>query len=623
MIRAFAAVGGGSGSWRHSKLQQKKGQLSFAMKPRTSIIAAALILPHGPLLHADSELLSPVEEGSFTVVIVPDTQHYRGSDTKIAEHKHQLFAGQKGEAYLGDHLRWAATQTFPDDRVTNPYLERHVDWILKNLAAQRIVFVSHVGDVVEKNRIEEWKVAASHLDRLRGQVPFAISVGNHDMENNGDASLFQESFPAKSFAGEDWYLESFDHERPERHVSRDNVNSVQIFSAGGIDFLFLHLECNAPDDVLDWANRIIREHPDREVLITTHMDLGVREKPATQEGFIRNRKGRMRWSKIHKERGNSAEQMWEKCYRHHPKLRFIFSGDQSRVTALRRDAVSDHGQTVHSLLSDYHSLGALRLVRFLPAKQRVDVITYDTMLEKTVDETWLTPDTSSHHFSLPWPVAVEPALPTTEAEVKKAGSVEQSPFRWLAFLMPWALLFIAILRDDLKDLLLRPKLTLDIPEHARGGDRTFLKAAAGTGSTAAVYFHVRARNACKWRKAEDCLLVVKRYKFLTNDGGKFETRMDDLAIKQRHHDERNPVDIGYNHVYYDLFRVTEDGRFKILLAPPIPNNVPLEFSGPVDIEIELAAVSVTSESPRKTVSIRWDGKFPKGDISENVIITIN
>jgi len=44
--------------------------------------------------------------------------------------------------------------------------------------------------------------------------------------------------------------------------------------------------------------------------------------------------------------------MWDRLYRRHANLSIIFSGDQSRVTAMTETRTGDDGNTVYSLLSD-------------------------------------------------------------------------------------------------------------------------------------------------------------------------------------------------------------------------------------------------------------------------------
>ncbi len=322
--------------------------------------------------------LDPAPEGSFTIVVIPDTQGYFGKGAKRT----------------------------PDstDPITNPVFENHVRWIKANLDRQRIVFVSHVGDIVDKSNTSEWDVARKCLDELHGVVPYSLTVGNHDMKGSGDSSLYQKYFGAERFRPFPWYGGTFHPDRPTHERSGNNANSYQLFSAGGMDFIHLSLECNAPDDVLAWADSLLKKHADRRALLTTHMDLGVLDHPKTNEGYIHDPKGRMRWIKNHGSLGNTAVQMWDKLYRKHANLAFIFCGDQSRCTAMRLESTADDGHTVTSLLSDYTSSGPLRLYRFLPAENRVQVITYDTTLNELTQTTLHVKDPAQHKFSLPYPM---------------------------------------------------------------------------------------------------------------------------------------------------------------------------------------------------------------------------
>jgi len=143
-----------------------------------------------------------------------------------------------------------------------------IQWIIDHRDAQRIVFVSHVGDVVQHDAKMQWNVAAQEMGLLHGRVPYAISVGNHDMQcPSGDSSLFQATFPASKFADFPWYGGPF----------KNNANSYQLFSAEGCDFIILHLECNAPDPVLKWANKSLADHRDRRAIDPTHVYLGAHQ----------------------------------------------------------------------------------------------------------------------------------------------------------------------------------------------------------------------------------------------------------------------------------------------------------------------------------------------------------
>lgn len=354
--------------------------MTFAFRFRLPRALTAVLVLLGAAHAVELDLPPP---DAFTIVVIPDSQGYLGQRTK-------------------------ATPTSKDP-LTNPVFANHIKWIRENVVAQRIVFVSHVGDIVDIDNEEQWGLARQNLDGLLGVVPFGLAVGNHDMKSNGDASLFQRHYPAERFKKFEWYGGSFESTRPEEAKYGNNVNSYQLFAAGGLEFVFLHLECNAPDSVLAWAGEVLTRHANRRALISTHMDLGILDKPKDQEGFISDPKGRMRWSKVHGKLGNTPQQMWEKLYRRHANLGFVFSGDQSRVTALRSAERGEHGNTVHELMSDYMSAGGLRLYRFLPRENRVRVITFDTTKRALIDRMVYVPDYTEHQFLLDYTMSPQDA----------------------------------------------------------------------------------------------------------------------------------------------------------------------------------------------------------------------
>jgi hypothetical protein len=346
---------------------------------RSLALAAVLALALGWSTAAE---LDPAPAGTFTVVVIPDSQGYHGRATKLEPESR--------------------------DPLTNPVFANHIRWLRESVVSQRIVFVTHVGDIVDRDNADQWRLAQENMDGLRGVVPFGIAVGNHDMSNRGDASLFSAHFPAASFKAYPWYGGTFEPQSPEQNLYGDNVNSYQLFSAEGLDCVIIHLECNAPDIVIAWADAILTKYANRRAMISTHMDLGIREKPTTGEGFISDPKGRMEWLKIHGKLGNTPAQLWDKLYRRHANLGFIFSGDQSRVTALRISAPGDHGNVVHAVMSDYMSAGPLRLYRFIPRENKVRVITFDTTKRQLVDRMPYVPDYTQHQFTLDYPMARNP-----------------------------------------------------------------------------------------------------------------------------------------------------------------------------------------------------------------------
>ncbi|MDF1824449.1 MAG: metallophosphoesterase [Verrucomicrobiales bacterium] len=319
------------------------------------------------------ESLDNAPEESFSIVVIPDTQ-----------------------AYLG---RGTAATPDSDAPVTNPSFESHINWIKSHLEPQRIAFVSHVGDLVDLNIPSQWVTARALMNRLKGSVPFGFSPGNRDMQDSGDSSLFQSCFGADQYRHFPWYGDSFTSSR--EGFSGNNANSFQLFEKRGIKVIFLHLECNAPDDVVDWANEILAVHGDRLALITTHMGWGPLERPRSSDDYVTAPKGRMTWCKTHGKKGNSPQQLWEKCYRIHSHLFAVFSGDQIRTEAFRAASTGRNGNLIHEITQDYGNT-LLRLYRFLPEQQRVDAFTIDSHTTFLCGGTPRHPGKEQHQFQIPW-----------------------------------------------------------------------------------------------------------------------------------------------------------------------------------------------------------------------------
>ena len=217
---------------------------------------------------------------------------------------------------------------------------------------------------------------------------------------------------AERFAGFRWYGGAYAG-NPDLGpaTSGNNANSYQLVSVEDVDLLLMHLECNAPDEVLAWAGGVLSAHPDRRAIITTHMWLG----PVTEWGdfsYHAIAKGRMQWTKCHRAggRGNSPQAIWDELVRFHPNVMMVLCGDQRSTQALRMQTVGEEDNIVHEMLSDIRD-GYIRLLRFYPMQNRVDVMTFSPTLGMFCDGTEATmsgprqpigivTDITQHQFTL-------------------------------------------------------------------------------------------------------------------------------------------------------------------------------------------------------------------------------
>ena len=324
--------------------------------------------------NAPAPALQDAPEGTFTIAVIPDTQRYHGPGSGRDD--------ESGEP-------------------RNPAFESRTIWLADNLDAQRIVFVTHMGDIVDKNNHYQWPIARANMDRFHGRVPYGIAIGNHDMVNRtGNSSLFQEYFGAERYVDKPWYGGTYEgHPKYGPAVSGNNANSYQLFSAGGLDFVIIHVECNAPDDVLSWVDGVLEAHQSRMAIISTHMYLGGIERKGSEEP-----QGRMRWKKVHGDRGNTPQEMWDKSFSKHPNIFLILCGDQSASITHHQQSRGKHGNLVHEVLQDYprHADDSdwIRLFRFYPEKKKIKAITYSPAQDKLADGMRHVMSREDHQFKL-------------------------------------------------------------------------------------------------------------------------------------------------------------------------------------------------------------------------------
>ncbi len=272
----------------------------------------------------------------------------------------------------------------PDTQI---YSKAHPDlffaqtqWIKANRDRENIRFVTQVGDIINDcvKDPKQWEVANKAMAVLDGAVPYGVAIGNHDFESRTAATSFIRYFGPERYAGCPWY----------GGASENKLNSFQLFSGGGVDFVILHLEIDAPDAAIAWATEVLKKYPTRAAIVATHAYLHGRDgitrstKPAFNKG------------------GNSAEELWDKFIRRNPQVFMILCGHEGRTDEYRQVSTNDAGNKVLEILADYQKRadggqGYLRLIRFLPASRQIEFRTYSPSLKQFETD-------DSSQFTLPW-----------------------------------------------------------------------------------------------------------------------------------------------------------------------------------------------------------------------------
>jgi hypothetical protein len=294
-------------------------------------------------------------EPDFTIIAMPDTQHYTDG--------------------VGDAAIFAA----------------QTQWIVNNKASRNIVFVTGLGDIVQNGNANdaEWQLADNAYGLIEDPlttlladgIPYGLAVGNHDQTpigggSSASTSKYNQYFGESRFLGRSYY---------GGHHGSDNDNNYELFSAGGMDFIIIHFEWDTTPEqaVLDWADNLLTVYSNRRAILTTH--------------YMINQGNPGSW-------GTQGQAIYN-ALNDHPNL-FLMLGGHIHGEGRRQDTAIN-GNVVNTLLSDYQDLpnggnGWLRIMRFSPANDTITVTTYSPTLDQFGTSAVMGFDTTSAEFTLPY-----------------------------------------------------------------------------------------------------------------------------------------------------------------------------------------------------------------------------
>ncbi len=255
-----------------------------------------------------------------------------------------------------------------------------IKWLVDNRTKLDIPIVLHVGDIVDFNNAKQWEVASEQFKRLdEMKLPYALAVGNHDTaavgENSGKAApgnvnanlrttaFFNQYFPVGRMAAEKGQYES-----------GKSDNAYYLFEAGGLKWLVLTLEFCARQGPVDWANIVLNDYPDRNVIILTHFHL-------TSKGEI---------NQTNAGYGNlTSQSIFDQLIKKHANVLLVLSGHVDS-SASRTDP-GEAGNTIYQILQDNQTKdsggGYIRLLEIDPEAGTIAASMYSPFYDLTQDGT--------------------------------------------------------------------------------------------------------------------------------------------------------------------------------------------------------------------------------------------
>ena len=286
----------------------------------------------------------PWVPGSWTLAVLPDTQHY--------------------------------ADRFPG------MLRLQTQWIADHAQERNIAYVIQCGDVTHRNSPREWKRVDQAFKVLDSKVPYAVVTGNHDHgwkdKHRNRTTRINTCFPPSRF--ESW--PTFGGTMEPGHIE----SNYHLFEVGGKKWLIVGLEWAPRDKTLEWADTILKKYPDRKAIVFTHAYL---YHDSTR--YDRAAKGNsQKWNpSLDRLSGtfNDGEQIWQKLIKKHPNVFLVVNGHVLGDGLGFQVSTAEHGNRVNEMLVNYQMLelgGAswLRLLEFLPDGKTVQAKSYCPLYEK-------------------------------------------------------------------------------------------------------------------------------------------------------------------------------------------------------------------------------------------------
>ncbi len=242
------------------------------------------------------------------------------------------------------------------------------DWIIENKEDKKIEYVIGLGDITDKDQVEEWNRASAAFEKLDKEgIGYSLVRGNHDSSARFNATFNKQS-----------YTQSFDGQ-----YGTTLESTYRKIEVCGIKYLIFTLDFGATDNILNWASEIIENHPDYNVIITTHAYL-------YRDGTTIDKNDIAPPTKYNAS-NNNGDEIWNKLVSKHKNIVLVLSGHDPHPRVVCTQTAGENGNIVTQILSDHQyvdrdmykagmdTTGMVTLLHFSADGTRVVVETYSTV----------------------------------------------------------------------------------------------------------------------------------------------------------------------------------------------------------------------------------------------------
>jgi 3',5'-cyclic AMP phosphodiesterase CpdA len=281
-----------------------------------------------------------------------------------------------------------------------------------------------LGDITDYNSKSEWLEAQRVISKMDGIVPYSLTPGNHDGSTKwfaysvlknipGEKTLFLydlldgtegtvDSDEGVDLYKADKYFETFfSVDGPYANqfaycYDKKPNNTIHLFSgADNLKYMVVALDYGATDEALAWASDIIKQHPKRNVIVTTHGYMWADGRYITSADG-----GMAQTSGMNGSRANNGDKLWEKFVSQHKNITMLICGHVDHDVIVYRQDKGVNGNMVTQMLCDPQGIDVKNVGQPLIQKYGDSiynrlvgmVATYYVSADgKTIDVEWYSP----------------------------------------------------------------------------------------------------------------------------------------------------------------------------------------------------------------------------------------
>ena len=295
----------------------------------------------------------------FSIIILPDTQHYSSS--------------------------------YPD------IFYQQMNWITESKTLLNIQYVIHLGDITNNNKVYAWEVASKSFKILEDAgVPYSIVYGDNDMKNpeknyydgTRHTELLNRYFPTTRFEkpGSWWHGGFFEPGKIDNYYCLFNYSEYK--------FMIMNLEIAPRSAVLNWADNIISNNSSKRVILVTH-DYLDRYGNRLDDLKTFRMNGRDKNDKL---KGNNAETVFKKLVKKNPNIILVLCGHKEgefqKEDKIKESGDSGKRRRVFEILSDFQDerlkgsdeksgKGLLRVLKIYPERNEFVLSTISALTGKS------------------------------------------------------------------------------------------------------------------------------------------------------------------------------------------------------------------------------------------------